>query len=636
MPAISAADAISSRTSVVMLTRDRLAYTRKALASLEKTLGPIEWILVDTGSADQTVEWLERWAAIVDSPRTVIDARGVGAAAARNLGWRCASGEHVVFLDNDVYLDEDLAWLEKLLALPRANPRVAIAAPMLLFPGFPDLVQSAGGGITARARFGLLGRGLPPSPELAAAEPRAWAPTAAMLVRRSVLAELDGFDESFDPVPICEDLELCCRVRAAGYEIAYTGEARLRHFEGTTFGRVGDDKRTYWERHARVIKARWEDVMTSGPVHSDSDIVWRPVEKDYSNLEAPGVWVADQASAAPDSELSFFASRRSLPSARPPVVRVGVIGCGQVALRGALPGLSHPGSPLTRAAAPFLNFGGCDGVRIAAVADAHRGRAQAAAAAASSAWLTDGIALLDTVPIEGVLVCTPPTEHARYAHAALERNVAVLVEKPAAADERELDRLLEAVETRPGTVAMINLPWEFHPGVWEAAAAVADGHLGEVRRATVCFEHPGPERWAPGAPWYRYPGGGVVRDLALHAVAALERVLGGGVEGLIPDGDLLGDRARASGRIGSADVCVDVGWDALRPRFSIAVEGTRRRVELELIPYGSDAIAGGPYRHFVDCLNSGDEPMTAIAARAGAVRAVLGWASTTGAPPEAA
>ena len=137
-------------TSIVMLTRDRLPYTELALSTLAETRGQTEWILVDTGSSDRTLAYLEHWRNTAPDKRIVIQSPGSGAAAARNLGWRRASGDYLAFIDNDVYLDKaDPDWLLSLLALLERDPQIAAVSPLLLFPGPSDLVQCAGGGISA-------------------------------------------------------------------------------------------------------------------------------------------------------------------------------------------------------------------------------------------------------------------------------------------------------------------------------------------------------------------------------------------------------------------------------------------------------------------------------------------------------
>ena len=128
----------------------------------------------------------------------VIEGRGAGPAAARNLGWRRATAEWVAFLDDDVVpgpswladLAHDLEGLEAEVAASQGRVRV----PMPAGRRPTDWERNVRGLETAR-----------------------WA-TADMAYRRSVLEEVGGFDERF-PRAYREDADLGLRVVRSGYRI---------------------------------------------------------------------------------------------------------------------------------------------------------------------------------------------------------------------------------------------------------------------------------------------------------------------------------------------------------------------------------------------------------------------------------
>lgn len=81
-------------------------YLAEALESaLRQTCAPFEVIIADDGSIDSTADIAARY----DAPVRYLKQENLGAAAARNLGLRAASGEFVAFLDAD-----DLWHVEKL------------------------------------------------------------------------------------------------------------------------------------------------------------------------------------------------------------------------------------------------------------------------------------------------------------------------------------------------------------------------------------------------------------------------------------------------------------------------------------------------------------------------------------------
>lgn len=123
---------------------------------------------------------------------------GRGPAAARNVGWRCVDDEWVVFLDDDVRVTP--SWLRELADdLAAAQPQVA--------------------GVQARVEVPLPKHRRPTDWERGTAGLSAarWI-TADLAYRRSVLAQLGGFDERF-PRAFREDADLALRCLDAGYDL---------------------------------------------------------------------------------------------------------------------------------------------------------------------------------------------------------------------------------------------------------------------------------------------------------------------------------------------------------------------------------------------------------------------------------
>ena len=552
--------------SVVMLVRNRLEYTRRALASLARASGDFEVVVVDNGSDDGTAEHL----ATLDHPRPVTALRHEddrGGSERRNVGAAVARGEFLFFLDNDVLVD-DPDVVEVLAAELRADPGLGAVSPLLLYPGDRELVQCAGGASTADGRIGPVGRGKPLGAEYREHREQSWAPTAALMVRHSSFRRVGGFDESFDPVSLCEDVDLCCRLRADGERLRYVGSVAMRHFEGTTFNHVGHDKLPIWKRHMRVIRSRWAEVFASGPAHAAADLAWVPVEKDYSDLDRPRVWVrADPDSASAD--LSFFASDRALATAEPADVRVVVVGADPV--------------PAVR------------GVRVVGVADPDVRALLPAARAHRAPWaLRDGTRLVETVPAEGVVVSAPDTAAALT---ALRRGLHVLLDKRAVDD---LARLVEGARQAPGRCS-VDLPWAHHPELDALGKAVAEGG---AEGFTLRLDQP--------------EGHDVVTELGPDALDAVERVLGVPVTD-VRTVEATRSRVRAVAVAGGVTGTIELGWG--EPRFHFSVTGAALEADLVAPP------VSGAYADFVGALRGGPTPLTELDAVAGLFDVVLEWRS---------
>ncbi|WP_328807542.1 glycosyltransferase family 2 protein [Nonomuraea antri] len=128
----------------------------------------------------------------------VVRSGGRGPAAARNAGWRAADTPWVVFLDDDVVPEP--GWVES------------------VWKDLVDLPDDVAGS-QGRIAVPLPGGRRPTDAErnTAGLSDALWV-TADMAYRRSVLRELDGFDERF-PRAYREDADLALRVLAAGHRL---------------------------------------------------------------------------------------------------------------------------------------------------------------------------------------------------------------------------------------------------------------------------------------------------------------------------------------------------------------------------------------------------------------------------------
>ena len=98
--------------SIVIPTYDRLPILTKCLKALEAQYIPAqsaisgyEIVLVDDGSTDGTLEWLQASAADFPHVKSYLQ-NHQGPAAARNLGVEKATGDTIIFIDSDLVVTE--------------------------------------------------------------------------------------------------------------------------------------------------------------------------------------------------------------------------------------------------------------------------------------------------------------------------------------------------------------------------------------------------------------------------------------------------------------------------------------------------------------------------------------------------
>ena len=97
--------------SVVIPTYNRLPILRQCLMALERQelalpIERFEVVLVDDGSTDDTVAWLQEHAASLPHVRLICQDHG-GPAAGRNRGVEHAEGDVIVFIDSDLVVLPD-------------------------------------------------------------------------------------------------------------------------------------------------------------------------------------------------------------------------------------------------------------------------------------------------------------------------------------------------------------------------------------------------------------------------------------------------------------------------------------------------------------------------------------------------
>mgnify|MGYP002779399632 FL=1 len=148
-----------------------------------------------------------------------------------NLGARRASGEYLLFLNNDTEV-LTRRWLERMTALA-ADPAVGAVGATLLYPD--RTIQHAGLFPRSDGAWVHPYRGAPAETpgengELRVVRSVPAVTGACLLVRRDVFDAVKGFDE--DLQNSLNDADLCRRISTTGRAILITPHAKLLHYEG--------------------------------------------------------------------------------------------------------------------------------------------------------------------------------------------------------------------------------------------------------------------------------------------------------------------------------------------------------------------------------------------------------------------
>jgi GT2 family glycosyltransferase len=221
----------SDSLSVVVLMHNNVAMTRSCLETLSRAIGCIEHevVLLDNASTEDTSELLQ-CASWFQSFRVCRSEENLPFSAVNNGGARRTSGRWLMFLNNDVLVGDGS--VEKLLQPLREDDTIGITGARLLFPGEKQ-VQHAGIGHMVWGYPTNYGVGASPADPRVTRRCERFALTAAMVcVRRDVFDRVGGFDERY--IWGVEDIDLCLKIREAGFRLLYEPASVSIHAESVT------------------------------------------------------------------------------------------------------------------------------------------------------------------------------------------------------------------------------------------------------------------------------------------------------------------------------------------------------------------------------------------------------------------
>jgi GT2 family glycosyltransferase len=199
--------------SLVVTSRNRSKALEELIPVLLELQGSDkEIILVDNASTDSTRETALKF------PVKYIYFPG-GLAEARHIGSLAASGEFITYVDDDTRPGHP-AILTDIRKAFEQNPKAGIIGSRIENIGFKGMQQFKG-----YTKFGknavLEFEPNPPAADVFA--------SMAITIRKNVYEAIGGFDPAFSRG--CEEVDLCMKVKAAGYELIHYPDAFFNHYE---------------------------------------------------------------------------------------------------------------------------------------------------------------------------------------------------------------------------------------------------------------------------------------------------------------------------------------------------------------------------------------------------------------------
>jgi UDP-N-acetylglucosamine 3-dehydrogenase len=155
-------------------------------------------------------------------------------------------------------------------------------------------------------------------------------------------------------------------------------------------------------------------------------------------------------------------------------------------------------------------------IRLVAVADPVAEALEAAVTASGAQPFDQPMAMIAEAELDALVIAAPTTAHVPLALAAIDRDVAILVEKPLAESAEEGERIVSAARTR-GVPVQVGHVERFNPAVIELGRLLDDGWLSTVYSIASRRAGPFPARIRDV---------GVTIDLATHDADILSWIAG--------------------------------------------------------------------------------------------------------------
>lgn len=261
----------SPTVSIVMPCYNGLAHTSACLTALRETLPNDfagEIIIVDDGSDPETDAGLKAWVKIEPRLRVLRNRTNIGFLRSVNKGAKAATGEILVFLNNDTI--PIAGWLAPLLRTFREQRNAGAVGGRLVYPS--GRLQEAGGVVFRDGSAANFGRDdhNPDLPLYRVFREVDYCSAALMATPRSVFLELGGFDLHFAP-GYYEDTDYCFRLRDKGYRVFLQPESVVVHCEGGTAGLdVSQGMKRYQVVNQEKFKERWQGALGRQAIRPDT------------------------------------------------------------------------------------------------------------------------------------------------------------------------------------------------------------------------------------------------------------------------------------------------------------------------------------------------------------------------------
>ena len=188
-----------------------------------------------------------------------------------NLAARTSDAEFFVLMNNDLFVT-DKSWLRTIVNEALADPHVGIVGGKFVYPN--RRVQHAGvvlgvGGVACHSHLGIAENDPGYAARALFAQEMSAVTAACLLIRSDAFWEVGGLDEQHLTVAF-NDVDLCLKVRLAGYKVVWTPEFLAEHHESLSRGsdETRPEKEARFFHEMQTMIERYGDYLKTDPFYS--------------------------------------------------------------------------------------------------------------------------------------------------------------------------------------------------------------------------------------------------------------------------------------------------------------------------------------------------------------------------------
>ncbi|WP_088068519.1 glycosyltransferase [Gottfriedia luciferensis] len=299
------------KTSIIILTYNQLEVSKKCFESLAKYTKEeeVEIIVVDNGSTDGTREYLKSNSSFI----TILNDINMGFAKGCNQGIEVATGDNLLFLNNDTIVTEN--WLDAMFALLNSNEKIGMVGPVSNYVSGLQRIN-----VDYHTDEEINEFSLRYCAKVKGKSKRVIRLVGfCLLVRRELIEKLVGFDERFK-LGSFEDDDICLRTVLEGYELHIALDSFVHHYGHVTFNGNNDINinQLYIENRMKYIEKWGNHLIDSAyPKLEIIEMVPQNVENileigclaGATGLEIKNLYKCGLYGTEVDSKLSFISSQ---------------------------------------------------------------------------------------------------------------------------------------------------------------------------------------------------------------------------------------------------------------------------------------------------------------------------------------